>query len=340
MLDLTNYETWFLLYADNELSAEEKNAVLSFVKQHPFLQLEFDEMLKLRFSPADQQYQLDKSSLFSGSIENKMQAELNEHSSILNYIDRELSTKEMIEVEKCFDHDDSLLISYKRLNSLKLEPDQSIVYPNKADLYRHQKTVSIAWKKYLAVAASLITAAGMFWMLNQSNDNNNDQVVVVKPERQITKSIPQGSSEKTNSFVYNSNVDDKKRNSTAPIRSIKKEVSVIKIDEQKEQVTSDVNIASSKVEVISTDAIQDDIKVVSNNLPVPNAIARNNAEANVASSQDPAILDYDDNSKEAAKKPFKALTRKISRMLGKEREESDQVKFIQVANFQFAVSKQ
>ena len=340
MIDLTNYETWFLLYADNELSAEEKNAVLSFVKQHPFLQQELDELLKLCFSPSEQQHQLDKSILFSDSMENKMQAELHEHTLLLNYIDEELSKKETIEVESRIDHDAALFASYKHLSSLKLEPDQSIVYPNKTDLYRHQKTVEIGWKKYLAVAASLITAAGLFWMFNQSNDNNNDQVVVVKAKAETIKSIQPAPVTDSNSFVYNSNIGDKNRKSTAPIRSIKKETSVIKIDEEKEQEVTHLDIVSSKVEVISTDAIQDDTKVVSNNLPISKAIARNNAEANFASSQDESILDYDDDSKKTAKKPFKSLTRKISRILGKEREESDQVKFIQVANFQFAVSKQ
>jgi hypothetical protein len=340
MIDLTNYETWFLLYADNELSAEEKNAVLSFVKQHPFLQQELDEMLKLRFSPADQQYQLDKSSLYSGSIENKMQAELHEHNLLLNYIDGELSAKDMIEVESRIDQDAALFTSYKHLSSLKLEPDQSIVYPNKTDLYRHQKTVSIAWEKSLAVAASLIIAAGLFWIFNQSNDNNNDQVVVVKPKAETIKSIQPAPVTDSNSFVYNSNIDRQAKNSKASVRSVKIKDAAIKIDEEKEQVTADLDITSTEVEVISTDAIQDDIKVVSNNLPVPNAIAGNNAEANFAASQDLVFIDNDENSKKAAKKPFKGLTRKISRILGKERVESDQVKFIQVANFQFAVSKQ
>ena len=340
MIDLTNYETWFLLYADNELSAEEKNAVLSFVKQHPFLQQELDELLKLCFSPSDQQYQLDKSSLFSVSLENKMQAELHEHTLLLNYIDGELSKKETIEVESRIDHDANLFASYKHLSSLKLEPDQSIVYPNRSDLYRRQKTFSIAWKQSLAVAASLIIAAGLFWIFNQSNDNNIDQVVVVKPKTETIKSIQPAPVTDSNSFVYNSNIDRQAKNSKASVRPVKIEDAAIKIDEEKEQEVADLDIASSEVEIISTDAIQDDIKVVSNNLPAPNAIARNNAEANFASSQDPTIIDYDDNSKKAAKNPFKALTRKISRILGKERVESDQVKFIQVANFQFAVSKQ
>ena len=340
MIDLTNYETWFLLYADNELSAEERGTVLSFVQQHPFLQQELDEILKLRFSPADQQHQLDKSSLFSGSMENKVQAELNEHNFLLNYIDGELSAKEMIEVENRFDRDAAFFASYKHLRLLKLEPDQSIVYPNKADLYRHQKTVSIGWQRSFAIAASLIIVAGLFWLFNQSNDNNNDLVVIVKPKTETIKSIQLAPVTDSNSFVYISNVDRQAKNSKVSVLPTKIEDAAFKIDEEKEQVTADLDITSSEVEVIPTDVIQDDIKVVSNNLPVPNAIARNNVDANFTSSQDAAIIDYDDNSKKAAKKPFKALTRKISRMLGKEREESDQVKFIQVANFQFAVSKQ
>ena len=35
-----NYEEFFLLYADNELSVQEKNAVEDFVRQHPDLEEE------------------------------------------------------------------------------------------------------------------------------------------------------------------------------------------------------------------------------------------------------------------------------------------------------------
>ena len=40
-INKNNYEEYFLLYADNELSDQEKNIVEAFVKQHPDLEEEF-----------------------------------------------------------------------------------------------------------------------------------------------------------------------------------------------------------------------------------------------------------------------------------------------------------
>jgi hypothetical protein len=51
MINLSNYEDWFLLYADGELTVAEQDAVLEFVKLNPSLQEEFDLMMGMRFQP-------------------------------------------------------------------------------------------------------------------------------------------------------------------------------------------------------------------------------------------------------------------------------------------------
>lgn len=51
MINLSNYEEWFLLYADGELTVAEQEAVLEFVKLNPSLQEEFDLMMGMRFQP-------------------------------------------------------------------------------------------------------------------------------------------------------------------------------------------------------------------------------------------------------------------------------------------------
>ncbi|MFM1794549.1 MAG: hypothetical protein RL642_934 [Bacteroidota bacterium] len=51
MINLSNYEDWFLLYADGELTVAEQEAVLKFVELHPSLKEELDEIMNLRFQP-------------------------------------------------------------------------------------------------------------------------------------------------------------------------------------------------------------------------------------------------------------------------------------------------
>ncbi|NBU53371.1 MAG: hypothetical protein EBS33_03225, partial [Alphaproteobacteria bacterium] len=42
IVNIHNYETYFLLYVDNELTANEKAAVELFLQQNPFYQKELD----------------------------------------------------------------------------------------------------------------------------------------------------------------------------------------------------------------------------------------------------------------------------------------------------------
>jgi hypothetical protein len=54
MIDLKNYEEWFVLYADNELSASDKQSVMAFIQLHPELHPEMELLLSLK-SHHDQQ---------------------------------------------------------------------------------------------------------------------------------------------------------------------------------------------------------------------------------------------------------------------------------------------
>ena len=63
MINLLNYETFFLLYADGELSPAEQESVLEFIKQHPSLEEEFNLIGQLTFKPGKDLVKMDKSIL-------------------------------------------------------------------------------------------------------------------------------------------------------------------------------------------------------------------------------------------------------------------------------------
>ena len=68
MVDQTNFETWFLMYADNELSAAEKLQVEEFVKLNPSLQSTFDQVCQLRAIPDEVKFP-DKNILYAQQME-------------------------------------------------------------------------------------------------------------------------------------------------------------------------------------------------------------------------------------------------------------------------------
>jgi hypothetical protein len=69
MINLLNYETFFLLYADGELSPAEQESVLEFVKQHPSLEEEFSLIFRLKFNPGKDLVKMDKSILKKEIVE-------------------------------------------------------------------------------------------------------------------------------------------------------------------------------------------------------------------------------------------------------------------------------
>lgn len=68
MIDQTNFQTWFLMYADNELSAAESVQVEEFVKANPSAQILFDQLCRLKFEPENIVFP-DKEMLYADEME-------------------------------------------------------------------------------------------------------------------------------------------------------------------------------------------------------------------------------------------------------------------------------
>ena len=78
MINLSNYENWFLLYADGELTVAEQETVLQFVNVHPDLKEELDLFLSMRFQPEQAIKFGDDSSIkaeYFNELENKYRFE-------------------------------------------------------------------------------------------------------------------------------------------------------------------------------------------------------------------------------------------------------------------------
>lgn len=340
MIDLTNYETWFLLYADDELSAAEKEDVLFFVKQHPSLQQELNSFMEMRFTPAEEK-QIDKSLLFSDNMEMKIQVALKESELLFDYLDGELSPKEMVEINDRLEHDKNLRSSYNELINLKLKPDLLLVYPNKDELYKYERSKIIGWRKPLVAAASLIIAAGLFWIFNGSSTKDTDAGMIVSTEKATIKSSEKMVPEQQQ-LVSQQPLSEIKKDNKKPTSSIPKRIqqaSVIISDPIVETLSPEVDPAQNAITLAEPQA---GIHITpSNNLPVNKSGLSNEVSVSTDLIEDAvAVESFDRVSKKSERNPFKQLTRKISRVLGKDRDESDQIKFIQVANIQFAVSKQ
>ena len=130
-INLNNYESFFLLYIDNELPVAEKKAVEEFLKEHSYLQDEFD-LLKETILPAE-----ENSFAFKGSLLKPVLSEQALQENLLLHLDNELTGEKKESLEKQLLTDDQLQKDWAILRKTKLNADDIISHPDKTALYRH-----------------------------------------------------------------------------------------------------------------------------------------------------------------------------------------------------------
>ncbi|HZW65313.1 MAG TPA: hypothetical protein VFF23_06470 [Hanamia sp.] len=176
-INKNNYEEYFLLYADNELSNAERKMVEVFVKENPEFREEFC-MLKLTINIPDDEIRLEnKSFLFKN--EHSFLNKDNYEEAFVHYHDKELSEKEKLETENFLSQHPELKSEFELIGKAKLSPDTSIVYPAKQELYRKEKSgkvVTLMWWRY--AAAAVLIGFGIWVAAPYFNSPANNHPVV------------------------------------------------------------------------------------------------------------------------------------------------------------------
>ncbi len=167
-----NYEEFFLLYVDNELSAADRKAVDVFVQQNPDLKGELD-LLKQSIIGMDTIVFDNKNALLKDEGITALQENL------LAYLDNELKGADKSAVEKLIAADAAATKEFAILQQTKLPVDTSIVFEDKKSLYRTAggKVVYFPWKR--TAAAAILLGFGI-WAgvayLNREPVNGNGEV--------------------------------------------------------------------------------------------------------------------------------------------------------------------
>ena len=148
-IDRNNYEEFFLLYVDNELSAADRKAVELFVQHNADLKAELDMLQQTVFNADDVVFE-HKTSLHKEEI-----TALQEN--LLLYLDDELSTADKLSVEKLLQADTVANKELALLQQTKLQADTAIVFANKKSLYRKEggRVIELPWRRIAAAAILL-----------------------------------------------------------------------------------------------------------------------------------------------------------------------------------------
>lgn len=165
-----NYEEYFILYMDNELSSEDRQAVDAFVLANPDLKEELDSLLQYKLEPDAHAIYQDKENLM------KFQDE----ELLLLYNDNELTSEDRLKVELLLNNNPLLQKKQTILLNTKLAPEQ-IVFPNKASLYRKEekiRPIHIRWQR-IAIAAIFLLAISLTGILLMRNRNTTQGIEIV-----------------------------------------------------------------------------------------------------------------------------------------------------------------
>ena len=134
-----NYEEYFILYMDNELTPEECVMVEAFVQLHPDLKEELDLLLQYKFTPDTDIVFSGKEELLKGQTDSFVNLS-NYEEYLLLYIDNELNPAQAAAVEQFAAENLAVKKELDLLRFTRLQPETD-VFPDKASLYRKEERV-------------------------------------------------------------------------------------------------------------------------------------------------------------------------------------------------------
>jgi len=273
-INLHNYETFFLMYVDNELLAAEREMVEAFVGMYPYLREEL-ELLQDTVLQMEDDMTIDKTSLLkSAAVEEWM----------LLHVDNELTGDAKDKLLQHIQSNESLQKDWKLLQQTKLDSQEVCVFEDKALLYRKEKSklIRFAYVRWAAVAA--LIAAGFFVGVNMLNKPKGAEVAV-------QPTLPKTTADNANKNVFPTElVNTAKGDKTNEGQTVPNENSnqATDISNQQKQLVSSKEEApfkSNKKSVISEDPTPPQMTFASfennnNNLPDNKAIVRNTVGGN------------------------------------------------------------
>lgn len=178
-----NYEEYFLLYVDHELTAAERMMVEEFVAANPDLKAELELLAQTTYA-ADAQLDND----FKAQLLKPVEQEITEEQLLL-FVDDELTASEMAHVQEAVVADAGLQKQLQWLQRSKLSTDSSIVFPDKSLLYKETQPARVFYmgasvRRWSAAAAVVLMLGTGFWLMNKQNKVESvavQQPAVTKP---------------------------------------------------------------------------------------------------------------------------------------------------------------
>ncbi|MEJ8841109.1 hypothetical protein WG954_01865 [Lacibacter sp. H375] len=278
-----NYEEFFLLYVDNELTAGQRKIVEAFVATNPDLQEEFD---LIRQSVFTDDVKLDTS--FINSLLKPVDEESNiNEEQLLLYVDDELRADEKAQVEKELVANTTLQKELQWLRRSQLTADTSIVFPDKSLLYKQAEparvfSLSITARRWSAAAAVVVLLGSAMWLMLDKTKTTDKQesIAVVDQQQPVKKNTEETSRPSSVKDLVKETLDEQTsefNQSTASTESTEK----TKTSTTGNVSAPAVNTTEQTETTITTPVVEQPIDIVKTDVPEKIFEEKNDAPSNI-----------------------------------------------------------
>ena len=322
-INRNNYEEYFLLYADNELTDSEKVEVIMFLKQNKDLEEEF-RMIHYTISKPDVNVELADKSFLLRKNEESFINEKNYEEVFVLYHDNELTENEKLETEEFLSHHTQLKNEFDLIGLARLTPEDSVIFPNKKKLYKKEKTGKVVpvifWR---ALVAAVFIGFGLWVTQLYIQKGGRKSAVAVQsipakqiapvvgknvlPEKKPVNTIVHASDQ--NSQPSRTEINEKEKlqkslsqKNTNSSALVKTSVKTQKPDQENltnqspEKINNEVVIANQKIKNIPKEQIADDNTIEPSKELAQNAIQTNENVQPVMYAQNSSyVSDANDN---------------------------------------------
>jgi hypothetical protein len=194
MITRNNYEEYFMLYADNELSAADKKAVETFVIQNPDLEKELLMVQQTILKPDNNIIFENKNLLLKQTFSDSIINITNYEEYFLLYTDNELDKAARKDVELFTSQNPSLQNELNILLQTRSVADTQIIFEGKEILYKEEKddkVIPLPWLR-IAAAAIVLLLVGFFIVNSKIKPTGSfvkNETKKINPAKKNTKTI-------------------------------------------------------------------------------------------------------------------------------------------------------
>ena len=200
-INRNNYESFFLLYVDNELSAADRISVEEFVKSNTDLKKELALLIETTLPDEKMVFPL-KGLMLKEAFPASLQEDM------LLHLDHALAASPAAVLEGLIAENSAVGEEWEILQQTKLDPSETIAFSDKHLLYRKERDKVVVMRYWKLAIAALFIGAGLYFgaiFFINKKPVNGTEVSVVNSGKQDTLNIKSTGLQHDSQTAYSTN---------------------------------------------------------------------------------------------------------------------------------------